>query len=193
MIRRLPLVPTLLVLVAVAVMIRLGFWQLDRREEKHALIAHYTSAVAMDAPTQWPRNADAVADRLYRKSALLCRGVEGTSGIAGRNAQGEAGIAVTAQCRTDDGDLATVVVGWSREPSVPDWSGGAVRGTIAPGPRLIADPPLAGLEANAVPDPADLPDNHLAYAVQWFAFALTALVIYALAVRKRLARNEPPR
>jgi cytochrome oxidase assembly protein ShyY1 len=53
--------------------------------------------------------------------------------------------------------------------------------------RLIADPPLAGLEANAVPDPASMPNNHFGYAIQWFLFALTALTIYVLALRKRLA------
>ena len=51
---------------------------------------------------------------------------------------------------------------------------------------MIADPPLAGLEANARPDPASIPNNHLSYAIQWFLFALTALVIYAIALRKRL-------
>ena len=30
-----------------------------------------------------------------------------------------------------------------------------------------------------------IPNNHLSYAVQWFLFALTALVIYVLAVRKK--------
>ena len=48
-----------------------------------------------------------------------------------------------------------------------------------------ADPALGGLEANALPDPSDLPNNHLSYAVQWFAFALTALVIYAMVLRRR--------
>ncbi len=37
----------------------------------------------------------------------------------------------------------------------------------------------------APPDPNDLPNNHLAYAGQWFFFALTALVIYWLALRRR--------
>ena len=76
---------------------------------------------------------------------------------------------------------------------MPVWSGGAVTGVIAPGPRLVADPPLAGLQANARPDPSDLPNNHLSYAVQWFLFAGVALVIYVLAVRKRLAGDAPPR
>lgn len=60
-----------------------------------------------------------------------------------------------------------------------------VDGVIAPGPRLVADPAAAGLVPLAKPDPRDLPNNHLSYAVQWFLFALTALVIYALALRRR--------
>jgi surfeit locus 1 family protein len=67
-----------------------------------------------------------------------------------------------------------------------------VRGVIAPGPRLVADPPLAGLEANAIPDPSQIPDNHLSYAVQWFLFAGAALVVYVLALRKRLQEKPAP-
>ena len=40
-------------------------------------------------------------------------------------------------------------------------------------------------EAGAPPDPADIPNNHRSYAFQWFAFALSALVIYALALKGR--------
>jgi surfeit locus 1 family protein len=45
--------------------------------------------------------------------------------------------------------------------------------------------PVAELAPLAPPDPADIPNNHLAYAGQWFFFALTALVIYVLALRRR--------
>ena len=38
------------------------------------------------------------------------------------------------------------------------------------------------------PSGADVPNNHLAYAVQWFIFAAAALIIYILAVRRRLQR-----
>ena len=51
--------------------------------------------------------------------------------------------------------------------------------------RLIVGPPLNGLQANAAPDPAEIPNNHLSYAVQWFLFALTAAIIYVLALRKK--------
>jgi cytochrome oxidase assembly protein ShyY1 len=39
-----------------------------------------------------------------------------------------------------------------------------------------------------VPSAADTPNNHLAYAGQWFLFAAAALIIYILAVRRRLQR-----
>ena len=44
MIRKLPLLPTLVVAVAVAIMIALGFWQLRRAEEKEALLDRYRAA-----------------------------------------------------------------------------------------------------------------------------------------------------
>ena len=52
----------------------------------------------------------------------------------------------------------------------------------------VADAPAPGLRASEVPSGADVPTNHLAYAVQWFLFAAAALIIYALAVRRRLQR-----
>ena len=44
MLRRLPVIPTLIVLIAVAVMVRLGFWQLDRLHQKEALLERYQAA-----------------------------------------------------------------------------------------------------------------------------------------------------
>ncbi len=184
--RRLPVLPTIVVLIAVAIMIRLGFWQLDRLHQKQALLAHYSSAVAMSADAPWPRDEATAQAMLYRHATIDCREVTKTATISGRNSSGQPGIAHQAQCMLPDGASASVILGWSREPVAPDWRGGSVAGLIAPGPRLVADPPLAGLQANARPDPAQIPNNHLSYAVQWFLFAATALVIYGLAVRKRL-------
>jgi cytochrome oxidase assembly protein ShyY1 len=188
MIRRLPVIPTIIVLIAVGVMVRLGFWQLDRLHEKEALLARYEGAQATDALMLWPRSAVEIDGRLYHGAMVDCEAVAAaTTPRSGQNARGEAGLAHYATCRQRDGSVAQVVLGWSRDPAPRQWSGGEVTGTIAPGPRLVADPPLAGLEPNARPDPSDLPNNHLSYAVQWFLFALVALVIYGLAVRKRLA------
>ena len=47
--RRVPVIPTLLVAAAVAAMIALGVWQLQRLEWKEGLIARYTQAQAMNS------------------------------------------------------------------------------------------------------------------------------------------------
>jgi surfeit locus 1 family protein len=193
MIRRLPVIPTLIVLAAVAVMIRLGFWQLDRLHQKEALLTRYAAAGAMSADVPFPQDGAAAERALYRHARLDCRKVASLTAIAGQNARAEAGFAHIATCELAGGGTARVALGWSRSLASPVWSGGTVQGVIAPGPRLVADPPLAGLEPNARPDPHDIPNNHLSYAVQWFLFAAVALVIYVLAVRKRLAERNSPR
>jgi len=184
--KRVPIVPTLIVLLAVAYMIHLGFWQLDRLKQKDAMLARYTAAQRSGAEVPFVVAAKQAEETLYHRSRLDCSSASDMTSQSGRNDKGEAGIAHYAQCRTTRGWTATVVLGWSRDPAAPNWAGGMVSGWVAPGPRLVADPPVAGLVANARPDPNDIPNNHLAYAVQWFLFAGLALVIYALAVRKRM-------
>ena len=184
--RRVPVIPTIVVLAAIALMVRLGFWQLDRLHQKEALLTRYAAAVATSADVPFPQSASAAEPVLYRHSRVDCRQVVDTTLKAGLNRQGESGQAHYATCLLPDGGKAQVVLGWSRALTTPDWRGGAVMGVVAPGPRLVADPPMAGLEASARPDPSELPNNHLSYAGQWFLFALVALVIYGLALRKRL-------
>lgn len=193
MLRRLPVIPTVLVLLAVGLMIRLGVWQLDRMHQKDALLARYAAAPALSADVPFPRSEAEAESVFYRHSRLDCRAVTGTTMKAGQNLRGESGQAHYATCALAGGGTAEVVLGWSRDLAPRAWRGGTVTGVVAPGPRLVADPPLAGLEANARPDPSELPNNHLSYAVQWFLFALVALVIYALAVRKRLADKSAGR
>lgn len=186
MMRRVPVLPTLIVLAAVAVMIRLGFWQIDRMYEKDALVTRAQAALTMSSEAPWPRQASDVDNVLYRRTRIECARVTSMTAIAGQNAKGQSGWAQVAQCALAGGGDAKVVLGWSLQPPTAKWQGGTVTGVIAPGPRLVAVPAQAGLAENALPDPANLPNNHWSYAVQWFLFAAVALVIYALAVRKRL-------
>lgn len=189
--RRFPVFATLMVLLAVATMIGLGIWQLQRLKWKEALLTRYDAAQRAPAMAPWPRtDADAQA-RLYHRSQVDCGMAGALDAIAGRNDRDQPGFAVVSNCRLVGGGTARIVLGWSAKPQLPTWGGGEVTGIIAPGPRLVADPPLAGLEANARPDPSEIPNNHLSYAIQWFCFATAALVIYALALRKRLAGPDP--
>lgn len=189
MIRRLPPGPTLLVLVAVAIMMRLGFWQIARLHQKEALLARYNAAGQLVAPVPWPTSTESATLLLYRRSQLTCARITGVTALSGRNAAGTPGWAHFVTCNRVGGGSAKLVLGWSNTPEPVSWSGGIARGVIAPGPRLVADPPLAGLAANAAPDARDIPNNHFSYAAQWFLFAATALVIYAIAVRKHLRRR----
>lgn len=194
MTRRIPILATLLVMAAVATMIALGFWQLERRDQKREMLESFRAAQKSDIVVPWPGEGESESS-LYRRSQVTCVRVVSHSGIAGRNAKGDAGVAQVADCVFADGETGRVVLGWSRQPLAVQgvqWQGGEVRGVIAPGPRLVADPPLAGLEANAMPDPSQIPDNHLSYAVQWFLFAGAALVVYVLALRKRLQEKPAP-
>lgn len=190
MTRRVPLLPTVVVLVAAAVMVTLGFWQLSRKAEKEALLARYANAAKMSADVRWPSAKEDYPFVLYRHTRIDCREIESMSAIAGRSRDGRAGWAAIANCRLDGARTAAVALGWSDRPASPQWSGGEVGGFIAPagqGIRLVASPAVAGLRDLALPDPSDIPNNHLAYAVQWFLFSATALAIYALALRKRWA------
>lgn len=180
--RRIPIVATIVVAAAIATMIGLGVWQLQRREWKEDLLARYAAAAQETTPLA-ALPADPAAN-LYRSTAFTCSAVTGWNAIAGRNDLDQTGYVQIATCPEGE-----VVAGWSQDLAAPQWQGGTLTGTIAPGGnlgwRVVADPPLAGLEANARPDPGSIPNNHLAYAGQWFFFALTALVIYVLALRRR--------
>jgi surfeit locus 1 family protein len=188
--KRLPILPTVIVAVAIAIMIGLGVWQMQRMAWKEALLAEYASADTMPA-TAWPAVPDADNLPLYRTSSVNCLKVTGWRSSSGRNARGQAGWVHIAACATGaEGPGAQVVAGWSSRPGNPAWTGGQVRGVIAPDSahliRLIAAPPVAGLQAVQPPSPEDIPNNHWAYAIQWFLFAGLAAVIYGLAVAKRL-------
>jgi surfeit locus 1 family protein len=187
--KRLPFWPTLIVGTAIAIMIGLGVWQLQRMAWKEALLADYRSAADLPA-IAWPNVPDPDALPLYRRSSVQCLEVTGWRSASGRSAAGASGWVHIASCRTGaEGPGAQVVAGWSQRPGNPDWSGGPVSGMIAPDSahliRLVAAPPVAGLQPVLKPSPEDIPNNHWAYAVQWFLFAAIAAVIYGLAVARR--------
>jgi surfeit locus 1 family protein len=197
MIRRIPVLPTLIVLAAIAVMVRLGFWQLDRLHQKEALLGQYESA--KDLPEVTDLNTFRLIDypTPFTRVHVKCDSIIETATLAGRNLAEEAGWAHHVKCNyrgpSGGGYERRIIAGWSRDFAPRKFAASEVTGTVVPDKgadplfwHIVADPPLAGLEANAKPDPTNIPNNHLSYAVQWFLFALTALVIYALALRKRL-------
>jgi surfeit locus 1 family protein len=192
MIRRLPIIPTIVVMAAVAIMIGLGVWQLQRAKWKEGLLAQYVRAEQLPPiayPTM-PLRADQLP--LFRHATGVCLRVVGHRAQAGENRAGEPGYVQIVDCVTGaEGPGMSVEVGWSKNPNAKiGWNGGPVSGMIAPdrvkGMRLVAASAPPGLEPSAPPSLATIPNNHRSYALQWFAFAVIALIIYGLAVRKRL-------
>ena len=182
---RIPILPTILVAGAIAVMIALGFWQLSRMGEKEALIAQAEQNLRMSSEAPYPLDAAGMDEVLYRRTTIDCAEVLSITPRAGTSERGAKGWAQRASCKLGGSDaVVDVDIGWSLRPDPAVWQGGEVRGTIAPGGRVVSANGLAGLEPLAGPDPRALPNNHLAYAGQWFFFALTALAIYILALRR---------
>ena len=194
--RRFPIVPTIVVGAAIVLMIALGCWQLlVRLPEKEAYLAQLGRNPGKPA-VAFPRTPD---DRLlFRRTEATCAPPV-TLAKAGA---GKAGYRIIATCAGG----TKVQLGTTRDPKAEvAWGGGAVSGWIshapdatplieslfrtrAPEMLLVADTPLPGLGANSRPDVGIVPNNHLAYAGQWFFFAIVAAVIYTLAVRARMRR-----
>ena len=196
MTRRLPVFAAMLVATAVAVMIGLGLWQLRRAEWKDELIARYASADALP-PIAWPPAGRMdEAPPLFRRASGTCAAPRLAKAVAGANRSGETGYVFLVDCAARAGSTPMrVELGWSNNPRASfDWSGGPVSGILAPdrdaGIRLVADRSPSGLQPSARPSLSAISNNHLMYAIQWFAFAGIALVIFLLASRKRLAENK---
>jgi len=195
--RRLPILPTLLVLAAVAVMIALGVWQLQRAEWKGRMLAEIEAAQSLPPVDLDPLLADGSLEGVaFRRATVTCDGGEQRPSLrAGRNRQGQTGYSYFIPCRPGADGVAgrlEINAGWSQQPdgSLRLAAAGAVSGRLgtvedAEPVILTADTALGPLQPSAPPTVEDIPNNHLMYAFQWFFFAATALVIYALALRRR--------
>ncbi len=162
---KLPIVPTVTVAVAVPAMIALGFWQLDRRVEKRAELAAFAHPQRVVFACASPRGP-----------------VRQTGGLG---PGGAGGFAHRFEC-----DGVTVDLGWSERPVEialpPPWRIVGTRYIIPDkGILLLATAPPPPLKPSTPPSEDDIPNNHLSYAVQWFAFALTLAIVYGIYVGRR--------
>jgi cytochrome oxidase assembly protein ShyY1 len=204
--RRLPVVPTIIVGLAVATMIALGIWQLQRARWKEALLADYARAESMPAVDLDPllTSGRPLPDLSFRHALVTCDARDAAvEAMAGRNSADVTGPADYVACRpgaSGEAGRLRINAGWADRPDAAQHLtlSGLVAGRLgAVGPdgpvtlvAATAAPPLA--TASAPPDLATVPNNHRFYAFQWFAFALTAAVIYLLALRRRNRPRLPP-
>ena len=191
MTRRFPVLATMVVAGAIAVLIGLGVWQLQRARWKEGVLARYAAAEKLP-PIAWP-TAPLQADELplFRYATGVCVKPAVSRAIAGENRQGDSGYVLIVRCASG----MNVELGWSTNPNAKvNWEGGPVSGIIVPdrmtGMRLVAAGAPPGLQASKVPDAstasAVTPAGHRMYAATWFSLAAIALIIYAFALRKRI-------
>ena len=206
--RKLPIIPTIIVAAAVAAMIALGFWQLRRADEKEALRARYEQNMTLPAMAL-PTMGGLDEGLLYRRVTAFCLEVVGWQPSGGRSVTGRTGTRHIAQCRSGgaEGPGFAVDAGVSADPNArPSWRGGEVTGRLVrqagdagfldrllgkappPRPMIVAERAAPGLEPTAPPEADSFTNNSFVYAIQWFFFAAAAAVIYWLALRRRAAK-----
>jgi surfeit locus 1 family protein len=202
--RRVPIFATIIVLAAVATMIGLGVWQLGRAEERDQQIASLEKRVLQPA-LMFPQLGLTTDDYLYRTLTADCTKVLSWETAGGKDINGRTGWSKIANCVDESSASnfkADVGIGLAPE-AYPDWNGGKVTGravleeddrslieliTRVERPKKLKIVSVASADdliPSKQPDPSEERNSSWAYAGQWFFFALTALVIYVLALRRR--------
>jgi len=184
-----------------------AFWQLDRLRQRRRHNAALAARLAL--PPLEARSRSLTADSAKQRR-VTAKGVYDFSAErtwVGRSFEGTPGVALITPLRLADGSVVLVDRGWAPSPDAfhvdhrlyrePDTA--TVTGIALIPPRGRGDVSVAGFLPFVIqletPDPAaglprrwPLPalDNgpHLSYAVQWFSFALIALVGTAVLIRK---------
>jgi len=204
-VRRVPILATLVVAAAVATMIALGIWQLQRAGWKEGLLADYRRAQTLPVLDLDPllNGGAAMPPLAFRRVLVTCDARDAAPDVrVGRSADNRVGQAYFVPCRPGAAGLAgrlRVNAGWAPAPNAVDRL--TVTGTIAgrlgaveaEGPVTLvaaaASPPLAPSAPSSI---ENIPNNHMLYAWQWFFFAAAAAAIYILALRQRGASRLPP-
>ena len=190
-----------------------GIWQLDRLAQRRARNAALAARLALP-PLQVQEGSggvDITADTA-RQRRVVAHGIYDFSAERtwpGRSFEGTPGVALVTPLRLPGGSLVLVDRGWVPSPDAfhvdhalyRELDTVTVTGIALIPPRGRGDVAVAGflpfviqLETPPPPPARGLPrrwpppafDNgpHLAYAVQWFSFALIALVGTAVLLRR---------
>lgn len=228
---------TAVAIPALAVLIGLGVWQLERRAWKHDMIARIEAARA-EPPMDLVGALTASGIELDYAHVEVDGTIAQYPAVHLFSAQGQGNADYRVITPLDYGDGRVILVdlgsitdiekarlgndgvppaatgqvhveGILRPAETPGWidaepdlktnrwyvrdtaAMAAAMGVNAPWPYILqSDGPNEGGLPRAVPFKPDLPDNHLSYALTWFALALILLVIWLLMSRRPAARSD---
>jgi surfeit locus 1 family protein len=185
----------------------LGFWQLDRRHQRRARNAELLARLSLPPiDVSKGTRADSVRQRRVRARGAFDYVREQV--WPGRSFEGTPGVALVTPLRLADGSAVLVDRGWAPSPDAfhveharfRETDSMVVDGIGLPVPRGRGDVSTAGylpfviqqLEPAAArglprrwPAPAMDEGPHLAYAIQWFSFAVIVLAGTAALLRPR--------
>ncbi len=191
--RHFPLIPTLMVLVAVPILIGFGIWQLQRAQWKEALLADLAANAQL--PVADLGTGPIPDGYQFRRITLtiICRPGKPDARV-GQNLEGEVGYSQFLPCLAGNQPIL-VNAGWAIRPdgwngALAGWPTTPVTGTIIetadgnPPYTLVLAQAAPGLVPSAPPSTDSIRNTHLSYAVQWFGFATILAAIYALYVRR---------
>jgi cytochrome oxidase assembly protein ShyY1 len=206
---RIPIIPTIITAAGILILCGLGRWQLDRREWKRDLIARLEAAGTLPpvTPAEFRQAMAGDISVQYRRAEISCHAGEKRPYDLrpGSSAKGDSGFFVVVSCRPNDRPPDIVAVaGWTRRADAKgmtldldhELAGVVIEkpyGDAPDRPRfmLIPDSAIPPLERPRQPRGQDLPDNHLAYAGQWFGLAVALAFIYGLWLRRRMVALPP--
>ncbi len=189
------IVPTLMTLAMLPVLVWLGFWQLERAAWKEQLLDHIRHnpklpvAVITSLKTVQPaweyRRVSVSCTSQSRIEDMASRGGFTVGRVPYQLCTLTSGDTIAIKLPTTTADIFGTVTGTLRFWQEPTWQR-----------KLAGNPPLAWADfkrpqlarfyldtSGGVPNPDDIANNHLLYAVQWFCFAGILTVIYTIFVR----------
>lgn len=106
---------TTCVAMALAVLLWLGFWQLDRLEEKTKLIASIEASLTA-IPIALPQDLSTIADYEYKRVLVKAKTAQASNAcVFGRNSKGEVGLFYMVPVELEDGQIIFINFDWESE------------------------------------------------------------------------------
>lgn len=116
--KRPPLTATILALSGVAVLCTLGGWQLERRAQKHELLARMDTADKM--PPRKFSPSDLIPENEFMRGEIAGELLYGKEiAISSRTHNGQIGVHIVTPLRLDDGTAILVNRGWAPKDYAP--------------------------------------------------------------------------
>ncbi len=106
---------TTCVAAALAILLWLGFWQLERLEEKTHLIASIEASLTA-TPVALPEDLTTIADYEYKRVLVKAKTAQASNAcVFGRNSKGEVGLFYMVPVELEDGQIIFVNFDWESE------------------------------------------------------------------------------